>query len=120
VENLFEVAVCLISHGYELLRSQLTELRYLSCCCLGTEAEIPVETMEFHSVLTRLSPEKTPDLSLKWPVFMLPYRVSAESSASVPECCLGLFIYLSVQKYNCKVWEGDKQWVEFHLLLPQA
>jgi hypothetical protein len=87
VENLFEVTIWLIYHGYEFLRSQLTELRYLSYCYLVTEAENPVETVEFHSVLTRLSPEKTPDLSLNWSVFVLTYRVGAASSTFVPECC---------------------------------
>ena len=78
MENLFEVAVWLIPHVYEFLRSQLTELRYLSYCCLVTEAEIPVETVEFHSVLTHLSPNKPPDLSLNWSFFVLSYRVGAE------------------------------------------
>ena len=119
MEDLFEVAILLIPHGYEFLRSQLTEPRYLSYCCLVTEAEFPVETVKFHSVMTHLSPDKTPDLSLNWSLFVLTYRISAESSSSIPECCLVLFICLLVEKYNWKVWEGHKEWVEFHLL-PQA
>ena len=87
VENLFEVTIWLIYHGYEFLRSQLTELRYLSYCYLVTETEKPVETVEFHSVLTRLPSEKTLDLSLNWSVFVSTYRVGAASSTFVPECC---------------------------------
>jgi hypothetical protein len=75
VVSLFEVAVSLIHHGYEFLRSKLTELRCLSYCCLVREAEIPVETVQFHSVLTRLSPEKTPDLSPDWSILVLTYSV---------------------------------------------
>jgi hypothetical protein len=54
METPFEVAMQLMSHGCEFLVSELTELYYLSYDFFMMEAEISVETVEFHLVLTPL------------------------------------------------------------------